>query len=525
MSAQIRSDAHRDPRLDFFRGLGMFIILIAHIPWNTWHHWIPARFGYSDASEIFVFCSGAASAIAFFKVFETRGWPMGAARVAFRIWQIYWCHLGVFLAAILTVIALDHWIGTGGYYLASLGIPPLTRHGDAQIVGLMTLTYVPGLFDILPMYMVILALMPVIAALAIESRTAAIVFSVALYLAGSQPWIIFNKVSSPTLRYLFVENGYQLFRFFLSIALILAVIGVVCALARFAGRALTGVWRLALAVMLALALIALWSQVDLFAEMRNLNLRGSPWDDKRTWFFNPFTWQLLFFTGFAFSAGWLPAPPIDRRLMWAAAAILLISFPLDPDGVLLRELRDHVRSLRAAPADPQTIQWYADLIRSLLWTYDGLAAITSKTYFGVFRYIHFLALAYLVWALAGDRGANLPQTGWAERAVTVVRRVGQQSLAVFVASLVIAQALGVWIRETAVGPAARTSIAQAFSRGAFSPDYWNVMLANLTGCVLIIGVAYAARFFRRQPWRDKAASALAASASGGQSRRSTAGRA
>ncbi len=55
----------RDPRLDFFRGVGMFIILIAHITNNPWTLWIPARFGFSDATEMFVFCSGMASALAF----------------------------------------------------------------------------------------------------------------------------------------------------------------------------------------------------------------------------------------------------------------------------------------------------------------------------------------------------------------------------------------------------------------------------------------------------------------------------
>ena len=66
-AAQVRP---RDPRLDFFRGLGMFIIFIAHLPWNSWALYIPARFGFSDATEIFVFCSGMASAIAFGRIFD-----------------------------------------------------------------------------------------------------------------------------------------------------------------------------------------------------------------------------------------------------------------------------------------------------------------------------------------------------------------------------------------------------------------------------------------------------------------------
>ena len=78
-SAPAAAVSGRDPRLDFYRGLAMFIILIAHIPYNAWAGWIPARFGFSDATEIFVFCSGMASAVAFGGAFLRRGWLMGTA--------------------------------------------------------------------------------------------------------------------------------------------------------------------------------------------------------------------------------------------------------------------------------------------------------------------------------------------------------------------------------------------------------------------------------------------------------------
>ena len=56
----------------------MWIILIAHIPGNPWTLWIPARFGFSDATEIFVFCSGMASALAFGTIFRRAGWLLGS---------------------------------------------------------------------------------------------------------------------------------------------------------------------------------------------------------------------------------------------------------------------------------------------------------------------------------------------------------------------------------------------------------------------------------------------------------------
>jgi hypothetical protein len=97
----------RDPRLDVFRGVGMLIILVAHIPGNAWADWIPARFGFSDATEIFVFCSGVASALAFGRVFDSAGWALGTARILHRVWQVYWAHIGVFVT-IVAVLPVMH---------------------------------------------------------------------------------------------------------------------------------------------------------------------------------------------------------------------------------------------------------------------------------------------------------------------------------------------------------------------------------------------------------------------------------
>ena len=157
-SPSIAARAPRDPRLDFFRGMAMFIILLAHTPGNTWTLWIPARCGFSDATEIFVFCSGMASSLAFGAVYVKRGWLMGSARIAFRVWQVYWAHIGVFLATATMLYAIDHFgVGLEGKrYITQPYVVPLFKNTGEALVGLLSLTYVPGLFDILPMYLVIL---------------------------------------------------------------------------------------------------------------------------------------------------------------------------------------------------------------------------------------------------------------------------------------------------------------------------------------------------------------------------------
>ena len=151
----------RDPRLDFFRGVGMLIILIAHIPANVWADWIPARFGFSDATEIFVFCSGVASALAFGRLFETAGWLLGTARILHRVWQVYWAHIGVFVT-IVAVLAVADLALDGRYLRHDLNLGPFLDDPARMLLGYVTLTYVPNYFDILPMYLVILGLIPLV---------------------------------------------------------------------------------------------------------------------------------------------------------------------------------------------------------------------------------------------------------------------------------------------------------------------------------------------------------------------------
>ena len=50
-------------------------------------------------------------------------------------------------------------------YVGALNLYPFLNSTGANMIGLMTLTYVPNYFDILPMYLVILGMVPVVMAL------------------------------------------------------------------------------------------------------------------------------------------------------------------------------------------------------------------------------------------------------------------------------------------------------------------------------------------------------------------------
>lgn len=171
----------RDQRLDLFRGLTMLIIFIAHVPDNPWGDWIPARFGFSSGTELFVFCSGVASALAFSGVFEARGLAMGAARIAWRCWQVYWAHAGLFLASVALAAALDRL--TGASHIVATQFAPLMADPGGAILAFATLRWLPQYLDILPMYLVILAMVPVVMTLRRVHPALPFAFVGALYAA------------------------------------------------------------------------------------------------------------------------------------------------------------------------------------------------------------------------------------------------------------------------------------------------------------------------------------------------------
>ena len=117
----------------------MLIIFIAHTPANLWNSFIPARFGWSDATEMFVFCSGFAAAIAFGGTFIKSSFWYGTARIGYRIWQIYAAHIGMF-AFIATIVVAGNvlWVDAPRNYVDQLNLGWFFNNPKEGLLGLFT---------------------------------------------------------------------------------------------------------------------------------------------------------------------------------------------------------------------------------------------------------------------------------------------------------------------------------------------------------------------------------------------------
>ena len=95
----IHSDRdRRDLRLDACRGLALWFIFIDHIPDNSLA-WLTLRnYGFSDATEVFVFVSGYTCMLAYGGALREQGWPTTVTRALRRSWEIYAAFLLLLIA-------------------------------------------------------------------------------------------------------------------------------------------------------------------------------------------------------------------------------------------------------------------------------------------------------------------------------------------------------------------------------------------------------------------------------------------
>jgi hypothetical protein len=349
----------------------MLIIFVAHAPGNPWNDWIPARFGFSSATELFVFCSGVASALAFGRTFENKGSALGAAKTARRMWEVYWAHVGLFVA-LAALAALVRSVGWGDSYYQE-HVAPIAADPSGAILGLVTLTWLPAYLDILPMYLVILVLMP---------------------------------------------------------AMMLA-------------RRLHDLTPFALTA-------GLYAVVRTFG----VNLPGNPWNG-HGWFFNPLAWQFIFFVGFSFGMGWIPAVTLNRpQLIGASLACVVLALPLSFWG-----FRNHFPQLGA--------------LHEMILPGEG------KTDLHPLRILHFLATAYLALSLIERFKPDLTAFGGRH-----VVKVGQQSLASFLLCLIVARLAGVALDMTG-----REPLATAF--------------INIGALVAIAACAWSIGWMKSKPWEGR----------------------
>ena len=281
----------RDLRLDFFRGLALIIILVDHIPGSPLSLVTPGNFGFSDATETFIFISGFSAGIVYGQAMRSAGATYAATRVLQRAWQLYIAHIVLFVLS-MGQVSYSSATFSNPMYWEEMAAQNFVLEPHVTIVQALLLTFQPSYMDILPMYIVMMVL-----------------------LAPLLPLLRWNAVAT--------------------LALSFTVYGLV------------------------------W--------LTHFNLPAYPED--RSWLFNPLAWQALFLLGVALGMDpararrWMP-----KNRIWLALAAAYLLFAL---FIAL--------TWRSPALDEMVPNW----LRNVLYP-------MSKTNLALWRFAHFIALAYVM---------------------------------------------------------------------------------------------------------------------------------
>lgn len=206
-AANILVPPRRDLRLDLLRGLGQWMVFLDHVPYDVMSWLTTTHYGFSDATEGFVFISGYC--VGYVCGPPVRGGQLVAAakRLWRRAWQLYLAHLFIVLlfAALLAFAAR---LADQPRYEHEYNVFRFLQHPDVMIAQVLALRYKPVNLDVLPLFVVLTLASPAILWGLVRQPMACLFGSIIVYFCAR--WFGWNLPSFPDGGWYFNPFAWQL---------------------------------------------------------------------------------------------------------------------------------------------------------------------------------------------------------------------------------------------------------------------------------------------------------------------------
>jgi hypothetical protein len=151
----------RDLRLDFFRGLALFCIFIDHLPTNIMAEFTLQSLMLSDAAEVFILISGYTAGMVYGRALEREGFVIAWVRAYHRVWQLYVAHIFLFMM-FLALVAYSAGALNNSLYAEEFGAANFLNEPGLAVLKALTLQFQPAFMNILPLYIVLLGILPLV---------------------------------------------------------------------------------------------------------------------------------------------------------------------------------------------------------------------------------------------------------------------------------------------------------------------------------------------------------------------------
>ena len=171
----------RDHRIDFFRGLALIFIFWDHVPHNPLGQITLRNVGFSDAAEVFVFLAGYAAVLAYGKILARDGYLIACVKILRRAWVLYVVH--IFLLAMLMGIVFfaNSHVETRDL-VEEMGMHHFISNPQQALIDELLLRFKPNLMDPLPLYIVLLAGLPLVLPIFVRKPWVVVAMSFVVYL-------------------------------------------------------------------------------------------------------------------------------------------------------------------------------------------------------------------------------------------------------------------------------------------------------------------------------------------------------
>jgi hypothetical protein len=172
-----------DLRVDLLRGFANWFLFLDHVPHNVVNFITLRNFGFTGATDVFVFVTGYAAAIFFGRMALERGFVVTATRMLRRLWQLYAAYV------VLFVIYIDIVSNVAAQYATTeiideYNVIGIVDHPIRTLMHGLMLQAKPLNLDVLQLFVALLAMFPPILWVMLRRPNLALAGSIALYVAS-----------------------------------------------------------------------------------------------------------------------------------------------------------------------------------------------------------------------------------------------------------------------------------------------------------------------------------------------------
>ena len=188
--------------------IAAWFLFLDHVPHNAVSSLTLRNFGFSGATDLFVFVGGYTAAILYGKMMLERGFVVAATRIFRRLWQLYAAYVVLFVIYIDLIGYVATKIRALPNSSASSTSPGIVDHTIRTLIHGLLLQAKPLNLDVLQLFIVLMAFFPLVLFGMMRRPNLTMAASISLYFAARH--LDWNLSSFPDGRWYFNPFCWQL---------------------------------------------------------------------------------------------------------------------------------------------------------------------------------------------------------------------------------------------------------------------------------------------------------------------------